>query len=283
MRACPVCQNTVGLRTLWGIDNLVHCPHCGLGYADTLPTVAELEQIYSAEYFHGFTDYKNYVGDKTALRANFQHYIRIIQKYCNQGDLFEAGAAYGFFLELAQQYWNVQGIDISQDAVAYARDVLHLSVSQGDLESHPPASNAFDIIVMFDTIEHLYDPAGAILKCAAALRDGGYFALTTGDIDGLLPRLQKQSWRMIHRAHLYYFSRKSITYLLQHAGFEVIHFSHHAFYRSVRQLAQVISFYNPNSTFRRAIVKAIETIPGSSLKVPLNTYDLMFVIARKKL
>lgn len=281
MRSCPICGTSVDL-TVWWIHELIRCQVCGLVYVNKLPTVSELEVIYSVEYWHGSSAYTDYAADKAGIQANFRHRIKTLRKFVSGTDLFEAGCAFGFFLELAKRYWNVQGIDISADAIAHARDTLHLPVQQGDFESHPPAPGSFDAVVMWDTIEHLYDPILAIQKSAAALKPNGILALTTGDIDALLPRLQKKSWRMIIPAHLYYFSRQSITRLCSEQGLDIIHFSHVGYSRSLRQMAKILTWKHPNVNWRQKLLNQIEKLSFSAAQVPLNLYDIMLVIAKKR-
>jgi 2-polyprenyl-3-methyl-5-hydroxy-6-metoxy-1,4-benzoquinol methylase len=280
-RPCPICGTSDHLSAGWWAPRLIRCRVCGLVYVQQLPTLAELEAIYSAEYWQGSSAYTDYLADKAGTQAHFRHRIKILRKLTSGSDLFEAGCAYGFFLELAQQHWNVQGIDISAEAVTYARDVLHLPVQQGDFESHPPAPKSFDVVVMWDTIEHLYDPVLAVQKIAEALKPGGILALTTGDIDAFLPRLQKKSWRMIILAHLYYFSRQSITWLLHDHGLDIIHFSHVSYYRSLRQMAKIITWKHPTVVWRQKLLKRIEKLPLIDSQIPLNLYDIMLIIARK--
>jgi 2-polyprenyl-3-methyl-5-hydroxy-6-metoxy-1,4-benzoquinol methylase len=281
MRACPICGTDTALSLLWNIENVVRCPTCGLAYADRLPALTELEAIYSAEYFQGRSAYADYQASKAGIQKHFEHRIAVLRQFQPSGDLFEAGCAYGFFLELAQRHWRVRGVDISASAIQYACKVLNLDVVQGDFESNPPAPNTYDVVVMWDTIEHLYDPVLAIRKCAEALRPGGILALTTGDLDARLPRLQKRGWRMIIPAHLYYFSRQSITRLLNDHGLEVAHYSHVGYYRSLRQMAQILTWNRPHSGWRQAFQRWIQNLPGVAQQIPLNLYDIMFVVAKK--
>jgi 2-polyprenyl-3-methyl-5-hydroxy-6-metoxy-1,4-benzoquinol methylase len=280
MRACPVCSNSTDLTYLWNTQ-IVRCPECGLGYVDRLPTLEELEAIYSAEYFRGRTAYTDYEADKAGTQHHFRHRIRLLRQYKPDGDLFEAGCAYGFFLEIAREHWNVRGIDISEAAIEYARNTLKLPVEREDFESHPPKPDSYDVVAMWDVIEHLYDPMLAVQKSAEALRPGGILAITTADLDAYLPRIQKRGWRMIIPAHLYYFSRRSITHLLKNHGLNVVHFSHVGYYRSLRQMSQIITWNKPESRWRQNLQRTVERLPLMNTYVPLNLYDIMFVIAQK--
>jgi len=283
MRACPNCHNEIGLAYLWNTD-IVRCPQCDLGYRDRLPTFDELAQIYSDEQYFRGRFYTDYVADKLGAQLNLRHRLNTIRKFQNGGDaLFEAGCAHGFFLELAQASWKrVQGIDMSSEAVTYARDVLGLDVALGDFESHPPTAGAFDAVTMWDTIEHLYDPVLAIRKSAEALRPGGILALTTGDIGAWLPRIQKKAWRLILPQHLYYFSQRSLTWLLKNQGFDIVHVSHVGYYRSLNQMAEIITWHHPTSAWRQRIRRQISRLPFIQTQIPLNLYDIIFMIGQKR-
>jgi 2-polyprenyl-3-methyl-5-hydroxy-6-metoxy-1,4-benzoquinol methylase len=276
---CPICQKNTHVGYLWN-TSILYCKDCEFGFVEHLPEIVKLQELYSASYFNG-RDYIDYLRDKVGIQINFRNRIKDIRAYCADGALFEAGCAYGLFLQLAQEFWEVQGIDISKEAVIYARDQLHLSVRCGDLESNPPPACMFDVIAMWDTIEHLYDPVFAIRKCAEGLREGGILALTTGDICAFVPNLQKHKWRMIIPAHLHFFSQKSIKKLLALHGLEVLHFSHVGYYRSLRQMAQVIIWRHENSAWRHFLLEQIDRLPLNGRYFHLNLFDIMFVIAKK--
>ncbi len=280
MRICPSCQNEDGLSHLWD-THIIRCPRCELGYIERLPTKEEIEALYSAEFFKGDASYADYVADKEGLQRNFRHRLRDLLKYSQGGKLFEAGCAHGFFLELAREHWDVKGIDIAEEAAKYARDELGLDVQAGDFESRPPEPNTYDVIAMWDTIEHLYDPVLAVRKSAEALRPGGVLALTTGDIDALVPRLQRKSWRLIHPTHLYYFSRRSMTWLLEAHGLEVVHISHPGNYRSLSQMMRVLTFGRSEKSWQHRLLPQVERLPFLDLQIMINLHDIMFAVARK--
>ncbi len=248
---------------------------------DQLPSLDELKHMYAEDFFKGDASYADYVGEKASLQHNFQARIRALKALQPSGKLYEAGCAHGFFLELARKYWDVRGSDISAEAIAYARDVLKLDVVVGDFETNPPEPAAYDVVVMWDTIEHLYDPFLALAKSAAALKPGGILGLTTGDIDRLLPQVQRRSWRLIHPTHLYYFSAQSITRALHAAGLEVISIEYVGNARTLRQMAQILTFGQTRKSWRHDLLRQIERLPFMGLYIPVNLFDIMFVIARK--
>lgn len=210
MRPCPISGSTLSGHK-WGIKNLYECSICSQVYVDPLPTPRELENIYTENYFiGGIKDYDDYLSEKQALQANFVQRIKRLRHFRDCGNLFEIGCAYGFFLDVAKEYWQVKGADISTDAVWYAANRLGLDVRAGSIETLNLPTASLDVVALWDTIEHLYDPVLAMKKIAAALRREGIVALTTGDICGVLPHLQKASWRLYQPNHLYNFQKDQL-------------------------------------------------------------------------
>ena len=121
---------------------------------------------------------------------------------------------------------------------------------------------------MWDTIEHLADPRGAIEKVAAEIAPGGLVAISTGDIGSWLPRRQRDRWRQIHPpTHLWYFSAATLTRLLEETGFRILLVTHPPFYRSLRLYVPRLASMCPRWV--------------GDLPVPLQTWDLVEVYARR--
>jgi hypothetical protein len=68
--------------------------------------------------------------------------------------------------------------------------------------------------------------------------------------------------------------------LLMTHGFEVIHFEHCGYYRSVQQILYSLLVLNHETPGRKKAYEVLKSVFGFSLY--LNLYDIMFVIARKK-
>lgn len=258
--------------------------NCQTGFAKTIPSISDLEENYGASYFNAEVggeeaDYTDYLSEKTALQRNFARRIKVLQKYSQSGMLLEVGCAYGFFLELAQQYWEVSGIEISDAAADYALKEFGFNVVQKEFENAELKPDSFDVIAMWDTIEHLYDPVTAIQLAAKSLKSGGIIAITTGDCSALLARIQRQNWRLLQPNHLFYFSSNSITYLLEENGFEVVHLSHNPIYRSLREMSKLLVWKENPSKWRVNLLNTVSAWSIMDWQIALNVYDIMFVIA----
>jgi SAM-dependent methyltransferase len=264
------------------LPGLVACRECGLISADLDISDEELLSLYGKDYFHG-NEYFDYVAEQESLRINFRDRIASLRKIIPdlpQRDLFEIGCAYGLFLDEVRPFVrSAAGMDISQDAVRYAHDVLGVAAQQGDYLSFEPP-NRFGAVAMWDTVEHLRRPHLFIAKIARDLLPGGFLALTTGDIGSLNARSRGRKWRLIHPpTHLHYFSADTMTTLLERHGFDVVHLSHPGNSRNLRAVLHHVLAIRMQKKGWYEIMK-----PWRVLDLPLtiNLYDIMFVIARQR-
>jgi SAM-dependent methyltransferase len=258
---------------------ILKCAACGLVFADAHIDADALKQLYQQGYFFG-DEYLNYVDDKPFLQKNLSARVRTLRRFSTSGNLFEIGCAYGFFLELAQKYWIAEGCDISDQACSYAREHGQNAVC-GEFMSLDVKENRYDVVALWDTIEHLARPDLYIEKASRILKTGGILCVTTGDIGSLMARMRKQRWRLIHPpTHLYYFNRATMERLLTNNGLEIVHFEHCGYSRSVQQILYSLLVLNHETPFRKKLYDLVKPLFDFSLY--LNLYDIMFVIARKK-
>jgi len=131
--------------------------------------------------------------------------------------ILDIGCSFGFFLDSARELgWETYGVEISKYASDFARNKLHLNVTTGTINDVSYSDNFFDVITMWDVIEHLGDPVSSLKKIRNLLKPNGILALATPNIQSPLARLTKEKWEQIKPAyHLYYFSPRTLTKLLE--------------------------------------------------------------------
>jgi SAM-dependent methyltransferase len=274
---CELCGRGGPKSELYPGQSIVRCPGCGLISYDAAVAPAEL---YGKDYFAG-GEYLDYLGDRRIIQRNFAGRIRELRRLAPRGRLLEIGSAYGFFLDLARRHWRVKGFDISAEAVAHTRDVLRLEAFEaGDFLDLPDELERYDVICLWDTIEHLPRPVRHIEKAARWLKPGGILAMTTGDAGSALARLRGERWRQIHPpTHLYYFSTATLSEAVARAGLEVCLRSHVGYWRSAKAM-----LYGVLMLGRRRFPRlyALATMGGRlDFPVYLNLYDILLLIARK--
>jgi SAM-dependent methyltransferase len=276
---CLVCGGRYGASPLPG---LAACDSCGFVSADLEISLDELRALYAERYFTG-GEYKDYVAERRLHEMHFLRRLNLLLRHVSQPKtktLFEVGCAYGFFLNLARERFQaVRGIDISADAARYARDVLDLDVTAGDLLQQDSIGNP-DVVCLWDTIEHLDRPDAYLQKLAAVMPKGSVIALTTGDIGSLVARIRGSRWRQIHPpSHLHYFSAVTLAGLLQKCGFEVFHTDHEGTYRSLDTAAYIILNIKHQKPELYRILKKTGIL---RITFYLNLYDIVLMLARKR-
>jgi SAM-dependent methyltransferase len=263
------------------IPGLLACTACGFITADVRLADTELAALYGRDYFHG-QEYHDYVAEEVSLRDNFRRRIATIQRYIPNlaaARLFEIGCAYGFFLdEIKRDVAHASGIDISADAVAQATHRFGVDARCGDYLT-AELGQPTDLMVMWDTIEHLARPDLFLAKAARDLRPGGHIAITTGDIGSTFARFRGKGWRMIHPpTHLHYFSAATLRTLLERSGFEVVHLSHPGVTRNVQSALYIILALKMGMPGLFRLVRRLRVF---DFPLTVNLFDIMFVIARR--
>lgn len=264
-------------------NTLLKCNSCGFILANMSLNDEQLKEIYSENYFKG-DEYRDYIADKFVLQKNFSKRINKIRSSNISGkkiNALEIGCAYGFFGEVFMNNFknaDYTGIDIAYEAINYGKEVLGLNLKFQDYLTFS-AAEKYSHVFMWDVIEHLPRPDLFIEKIFEEIIKGGELHITTGDIGAMLPKIQKQSWRMIHPpSHLQYFSKKTLSLLLIKNGFEIKEISYQPVYRSVKQI--FYSLFLLNKSNKKDIEGMYNKIPEKWF-IPLNTFDIMHVIAVK--
>lgn len=278
---CLVCGSDEPAARLY--RGILRCRTCNYVYADMRLTDEELFALYDERFFTG-AEFSDYAADEKFFRKNFRLRFNELKRFLDPArhkSLLEIGSAYGFFLDAVRsEFETVQGLDITEAGVRYAHDCFKLNVVQADFLTHDFGAKQFDVVCMWDTIEHLRSPDLYVEKIARHTDSGALLAVTTADIESLNARLRGAQWRMIHPpTHLHYFSAATLTRLLDRYGFDVIYNRYGGFYRSLGNVAYNVFVLRQQAPW---VFRQIERTGLTKLGFYLNLYDIMYVIARRR-
>ena len=171
------------------------------------------------------------------------------------GRLLDVGCHVGTFIELAEQAgYDVEGVEPSRWAAKRAEERVRGTVRLGVVEDAPLPEGAYDVVTMWDVIEHLPDPASTLRAVHSALRPGGVFAVTTMDVEALFPRVAGRCWPWYMQMHLVYFSRRTLGELLRRCGFEVVEVSRH---RRIVRVSYAVSRLGTYSRTAERVARAL--------------------------
>jgi 2-polyprenyl-3-methyl-5-hydroxy-6-metoxy-1,4-benzoquinol methylase len=182
-------------------------------------------------YFRKQVSYENYKDENVANAVrngnNFvkieRHKLRydLIKKYKSSGSLFDLGAGWGHFMLTGQMLgYDVYGIEISEQPYLYSKNDLKLPVDHIDFFDMKE-DKKFDIVTMWDVLEHIDKADDVIAKCARITAKDGYIVIQVPQIDSYFAKRHKDNWKMMGLDHVNYFGKKSITQLLKKHGYEV--------------------------------------------------------------
>jgi len=181
--------------------------------------------------------------------------------------LLEIGCSHGGFLALAGLAgFRVTGIELSRWVVEFARKSFGAHVLTGPIERIAIPAGSFDVICMFDVLEHLQDPVRTLLCCAQALTPNGILLVQTPQYPVRVDFAALQEGRhpflkmMLPDEHLFLFSSESVMQLLSAAGFCGCEFVTAPFAHYDMMLAAGRSPLQRNSA--RAVSEALEATPG---------------------
>ncbi|MBK7893379.1 MAG: class I SAM-dependent methyltransferase [Anaerolineaceae bacterium] len=140
------------------------------------PTESSIEAYYPSTY----AAYRPAIADERWVimrwkrRYNLQHQIRSVTDRELNGRLLDIGCATGNYLaEMRKLNWDVNGIELQTEAAQYAQKRLNLDVYNGDLLTYPASQNKFDVITMWDVLEHTHQPLQVLAKARNLLKPGG--------------------------------------------------------------------------------------------------------------
>jgi 2-polyprenyl-3-methyl-5-hydroxy-6-metoxy-1,4-benzoquinol methylase len=197
----------------WGRH--VKCRNCHLIYVNPIENVRKTNDYYfKAKNTHAPTIRESYL--RTAKSQ-----VRLIQKHASGTNLLDIGCAQGFFLFSASQAgYTTKGIEISQDAVEYARKEFGLDVEAKLFEELWFPESHFDVVTLWQVLEHVPYPLMILKEVHRILKPEGLLVVSTPNIEGMPAKILRRRWWDIKRLHINQFTTKTLTDILQNAGFK---------------------------------------------------------------
>ena len=250
--------------------HVVECQGCGLLYVNPRPTLEEMGRFYPETYSWKETleadsfltrlvrglekRYRYHLLKNEAskvLKFTGRNAGRVLDIGCGTGDRLDVWRSKGF-----ESY----GVETSPSA-DYARDHLKLNVVRGDLFSARFPDQFFDLVMLYNVLEHTHSPGAVCQEVHRILKKDGCLIIQVPNKDSLQSKIFGRRWAAFDVPRdLYYFNIKTLRNLLEEIGFRVFKVDH--FMNWWHPATLVISLF-PNLDPQKAWGK--ESQGGSSL------------------
>lgn len=282
---CPIC-NSDKIKESFKKDgyDLYSCQDCLVLFV--WPTPVNLKNIYSREYFNNQREgpnfgYVSYDQDKLSMADTFHTYLAKIEKFVSGRNIFDVGAATGYFLDLARQRgWHTCGVDISDYAAREASQRGH-QVLAGDNISSLSWPDKFDAVTMWDVLEHLPDPVGYLQQLNRIMKKDAVLATNTINKSSLWARLWGQRWHaIIPPEHLFFYSPPSLFKLFDRSGFKVLEVKVIGKKFSLAYIFNILYNWQKIKLYRNLSIYFSHGI-FRKLSLYINLRDNIFIIVKK--
>ena len=217
---CPVCDGT-SFQPLFEKkgEPFVRCRDCGLVLINPRPVFGVIAETYDAAYTDG------YIRKAPKKRARCQRWVRRMQsRHQARGRWLDVGCSAGFVVEAAAQAgFEAHGVELEAAAVEFGRQELGLAnLACGTLEAQAYPAAHFDVISMYDVIEHVPDLNATVAELTRVLHPRGVIEIRTPDVGHWTTPRALDTWREIKPSeHLYYFDRSTLPRLFARHGLRV--------------------------------------------------------------
>jgi 2-polyprenyl-3-methyl-5-hydroxy-6-metoxy-1,4-benzoquinol methylase len=283
---CLLCGDTRhGSTFVFQKDSYVlgRCKSCDLVSVTNPPDAVALAELYSfsSNYHRTYTSESN----ARLHRRRARRQRRFLERHVPPGRLLDVGCSAGYFLAEARRAgWKVSGLEMSPDTAALALALHDVDVVIGTLgatDGLPLLS--YDVITLWDVIEHVPDPLATLRRVHALLAHGGLVAIQTPNIDGLFPKASYLVAEALDHwphpeppGHLYQFSSKTLTRLMHATGFRVESVEH-------TSIPLAYSFGDWTTLLRspKRLAYAATFAPLAALGPRVRMGDALLVVAKK--
>ena len=215
--ACPLCHaHTWSTFCVLSPFSVVRCSECNLLFGEATLSDDDLTSFYETGYY----GLRLKQGQKINAKISCDILKDAIDLTCVKSVL-DIGSGYGFLLGILQNEIgaSVQGVELANAEAQHARAEL-------GIETHnrlPNQEAKFDLVTMFEVIEHITHPTDFISAAAGLVRPGGYLVVGTDNFESdVVKKLGSKFPKWIPHQHVNFFGEQTFRKLLSLNDFQVV-------------------------------------------------------------
>lgn len=213
---------------------VLRCADCEFVYVSPRYGEDEIHTLYDEEYWNSSSPktkgYANYADEAPLYLKTFRKRLRHVRRFVKPpARVLDVGCAAGYFLRVATEAgYDGYGVEVSapiaNEAIeALGADRIHVGMLDAVPDDERFAKGSFDLVTMWDVIEHVPDPRDLLEQARAMLKPGGHLILETQNVDSRFATFLGPKWHHFkHEEHIYHFNPKTVRDVLGQAGFETL-------------------------------------------------------------
>jgi 2-polyprenyl-3-methyl-5-hydroxy-6-metoxy-1,4-benzoquinol methylase len=203
-------------------DRIVKCEKCNLVYVNPRLKPGVIVKGYSEGSDEVFVSQVN------GREITFNKSLNFIEKFSKPGKILDIGTAGGSFLYVAKKRgWEVYGIEPNKWLCNWGKENYGIDIKPGTIFDYKYPNDFFDVVTLWDVLEHVPDPKKVLDECNRILRSGGLLVVNYPDIDSLVARIMKKKWVFLLSVHLFYFTPDTISKILSKTEFKIVKIKKH--------------------------------------------------------
>lgn len=168
--------------------------------------------------------HENFIYREAEHSQRNQQRVKMVTAYTHGGSLLEVGCGKAGFLRMAEQYFDVEGIDISNYAIQAIKPYFGERVKVSNIEHHPLPENRYNVVVAFNILEHLSKPSKIIGRLYHSLANQGIFVGSVPNRYGIIGNIATGLGNFFDKTHISTFKPDVWRKILTHTGFKQVEF-----------------------------------------------------------
>ncbi|MEC7488693.1 MAG: class I SAM-dependent methyltransferase [Pseudomonadota bacterium] len=249
---------------------VVECEKCRLVFSNPI--------YHESQIIAGYQNAEYIQEEQTShyLVAYREELTRVLDLAGKVGSLLEIGCGDGYFLRVAKDMGipRVCGVEPMKSAIEKADDDLRPLIHYGAFHEGLYEENSFDIVCMFQVVDHVVDPVDILNNVARVLKPGGHILIITHDVKSWQPRLLGERSPIFDVHHIFLWDLDTIRGLIEKVGL------HHVFCRRIRVqygLAYFVRMLPLPMRLRLSLIGVLERIGMANIAFRLGGCNMVAV------
>ena len=250
VEACPLCGKSEFAQRFYSADKhhntsimsrVVECKGCTLVFLNPMPSEQQSKALYPESYlphqaYKSAPNRLKMLLSKLSLpNPNYE------PQFSRPGRVLDIGCGSGGFLSQAKSRgWETFGVELNPSAAASGQNA-GLDIFAGSLREAAFKDHFFDYIRLSHSLEHMVNPNETLAGIRRIIKREGKLFISVPNIAGLAPRVFGEYWwNLALPVHIFHYSPKTLSLLLENNGFDVIKVAFNSSYPGIFTSLQLV-------------------------------------------